>query len=45
MCTKHPKYKAIRKPKKLKATGEVCPECLAIYLAKGKVFILNNVGE
>lgn len=31
MCIKHPTYKAIRKPKKLKATGEPCPECQIVY--------------
>lgn len=34
MCKTHPAYKAIRKPKKLKATGVVCPECAEIYTEK-----------
>lgn len=37
MCKTHPTYKAIRKPKKLKATGVACPECVAMYQVRPEV--------
>jgi hypothetical protein len=40
MCKKHPTYKAIRKPKKLKATGDMCMECWVIYMEKHGICVV-----